>query len=442
MTTTKDNNNNMSDTAAATVVTDGTTSIDNDNTDTAAPPLFVTSKHVDYVSNLAQQLEGTFEGALTNHLRMSGVYWSVACMFVLVSQCDIDTDADAATIAKVDAKMGLLPSTNDDQSSNSSSIIDWIDTCFHETTGGYGGDTGQEAHILYTLSALQILAMADCMDVVSKKRTDQLVTFIASLQQLDGSFVGDAAGGGEVDTRFSYCALSALSLLGRLNYTDSHSPCPSIDLEKAVSYIQACANPLDGGYGSCIGAESHAGQVFCCIGALSIAHALPSTPNKLQWWLSERQCDAGGLNGRSEKQADVCYSWWLLSVMSILGMVHFIDTTKLKNFILKAQDLEDGGIADRPDDMADVFHTFFGVAGLSLLNSSTAGGDADEKTTTRATTMMIDPVYALPVSTVRRMGLTAQVVSVQGRAVDPRLEDLYTTNNMTIVEQEQPAQEE
>lgn len=28
------------------------------------------------------------------------------------------------------------------------------------------------------------------------------------------------------------------------------------------------------------------------------------------------------------------------------------------------QDDENGGIADRPGDMADVFHTFFGVAGI------------------------------------------------------------------------------
>jgi geranylgeranyl transferase type-2 subunit beta len=27
-----------------------------------------------------------------------------------------------------------------------------------------------------------------------------------------------------------------------------------------------------------------------------------------------------------------------------------------------------GGIADRPGDMVDVFHTVFGIAGLSLLN--------------------------------------------------------------------------
>jgi geranylgeranyl transferase type-2 subunit beta len=31
------------------------------------------------------------------------------------------------------------------------------------------------------------------------------------------------------------------------------------------------------------------------------------------------------------------------------------------------QDPENGGIADRPGDMVDVFHTVFGLAGLSLL---------------------------------------------------------------------------
>jgi geranylgeranyl transferase type-2 subunit beta len=45
----------------------------------------------------------------------------------------------------------------------------------------------------------------------------------------------------------------------------------------------------------------------------------------LAWWLCERQCDSGGLNGRPEKQADVCYSWWILSVLAILGRVNWID---------------------------------------------------------------------------------------------------------------------
>jgi len=46
------------------------------------------------------------------------------------------------------------------------------------------------------------------------------------------------------------------------------------------------------------------------------------------------------------------------------------------------QDDETGGIADRPGDIVDVFHTYFGIAGLSFLKYE---GLAE-----------IDPAYALP----------------------------------------------
>ena len=59
----------------------------------------------------------------------------------------------------------------------------------------------------------------------------------------------------------------------------------------------------------------------------------------------------------------VCYSFWVLSALSILNKMTWIDADKLIAFILSAQDPKLGGIADRPGDMADVFHTQFGVAG-------------------------------------------------------------------------------
>lgn len=61
----------------------------------------------------------------------------------------------------------------------------------------------------------------------------------------------------------------------------------------------------------------------------------------------------------------VCYSFWVLSALSILNKISWIDSEKLVEFILSAQDPETGGIADRPGDMVDVFHTHFGVAGTS-----------------------------------------------------------------------------
>lgn len=55
---------------------------------------------------------------------------------------------------------------------------------------------------------------------------------------------------------------------------------------------------------------------------------------------------------------------WVLASLSMLDRVHWIDKGALQNFILEAQDERRGGISDRPDDETDVFHTFFGIAGL------------------------------------------------------------------------------
>jgi geranylgeranyl transferase type-2 subunit beta len=56
-------------------------------------------------------------------------------------------------------------------------------------------------------------------------------------------------------------------------------------------------------------------------------------------------------------------------------------------------------LTHRPGDVADVFHTFFGICGLSLLGytEDSKGGYAALK--------RVDPVYALPVHTLERMGL-------------------------------------
>jgi len=98
-------------------------------------------------------------------------------------------------------------------------------------------------------------------------------------------------------------ALNALSLMYLLHL---------VDVEKAVQHVHSCAN-FDGGYryGTSPGAESHFGQVFTCVSALTIAWRLdlPKLVNseKLGAWLSERQLKNGGLNGKPEKKEDVCY---------------------------------------------------------------------------------------------------------------------------------------
>jgi geranylgeranyl transferase type-2 subunit beta len=342
-------------------------------------PPFYEDLHASYIAHLAEKLDKptSFEGAITEHLKMSGVYWTLTGLSLLRSQDEVD---DIMGVTKPLSREG----------SPSSSIVDWLFQCYDAKSGGFGGNIGQDGHLLYTLSALQILALADRLDDERLQR-DNLIQLIVQLQQPNGSFAGDLWG--EIDTRFTYCALSCLALLKALD--DDR-----VQVRKAATYIIRCQN-LDGGFGAVVGAESHAGQVFCCVAALAIAESLDLLVDDklLGWWLAERQCDSGGLNGRPEKQADVCYSWWIVSALSILGKLSWIHRDRLATYILKCQDGDDGGIADRPDDMPDVFHTFFGVAGLSLLGHLHRIGDFRQ----------IDPIYALPTDVVQRQALPGQV---------------------------------
>lgn len=139
--------------------------------------------------------------------------------------------------------------------------------------------------------------------------------------------------------------------------------------------------------------------MWVCVAALAILGELDRVDfDLLGWWLSERQLPNGGLNGRPEKLEDVCYSWWNLAALSIIGKLHWINRDKLFEFILAAQDFDlgedgrpHGGIADRPGDWVDVFHTVFGLAGLSLLGYP----GLDD----------IDPLYCMPAAVTEKCGL-------------------------------------
>ena len=54
----------------------------------------------------------------------------------------------------------------------------------------------------------QILVLYDALDAID---ADGIVKYVSGLQQEDGSFFGDKWG--EVDSRFSFCAVACLALM-------------------------------------------------------------------------------------------------------------------------------------------------------------------------------------------------------------------------------------
>jgi geranylgeranyl transferase type-2 subunit beta len=201
--------------------------------------------------------------------------------------------------------------------------IEYVMSCWDDEAGAFGAHPGHDAHILSTLSAIQVLVTHDALGRIDAPR---VIDFILGLQQPSGIFAGDAFG--ETDTRFLYCAVSALSLLGALD---------RLDRARTVAYLAECRN-FDGGFGRIAGAESHAAQVWVCTAALAILDRLDVIDvSTLGWWLAERQLPNGGLNGRPEKLEDVCYSQWVLSSLAILNKLTWIDAPALTRFILSAQ---------------------------------------------------------------------------------------------------------
>lgn len=322
--------------------------------------------HTKFVHKLEEQKE-SFRYWTALHLRVSGIYWAMGALHCLDRLDELDKEG----------------------------VVEFALSCFNKCDGGFGGNKGQDSHLLYTLSAVQVLCMYGAESRIDK---DAVCKYVASRQLPDGSFTGDEWG--EIDTRFTYISLNCLSLLGGLDF---------INIHMAVEYIIKCQN-WDGGFGVTPGTESHAGQIFCCVGALSIAGALGRIDgDKLGFWLASRQLPSGGLNGRPEKKGDVCYSWWVISSLSMLGRLHWISRASLFDYILLCQDAEDGGIADKPGNQPDVYHTFFGLCGLSLLGYN------------KAHLNLINPVYAMPYETLERLEVTVERGRDVGRVIPEKV---------------------
>ena len=94
-------------------------------------------------------------------------------------------------------------------------MIEFLKECFHSDSGGYGPFPEHDPQLLFTLSAVQIATMYDVVDDADILDIPSIVNYVKNLQQGDGSFAGDKWG--EIDTRFSFCAVAILSLLGQLD---------------------------------------------------------------------------------------------------------------------------------------------------------------------------------------------------------------------------------
>ena len=86
------------------------------------------------------QRKDEYEYWLTEHLRLNGLYWGLTALHLL-------------------GHPEALPRNE---------VIDFVISCMRDN-GGFGAAPGHDAHMLYTVSAVQILAMLNAFDELDQR---------------------------------------------------------------------------------------------------------------------------------------------------------------------------------------------------------------------------------------------------------------------------------
>ena len=173
---------------------------------------------------------------------------------------------------------------------------------------------------------------------------------------------------------------------------------------QATSYIVR-SQAYDGGIGLGPGLESHGGSTYCAVAALRLlcprAGALVGggdeqlSPRLLEWcmarlggWTVGGEPE-GGIQGRTNKPSDSCYTFWVGAVLRMLredaiqlapapaaAAAADIAAAALADALACASSFalrcarRRGGFSkfcDDPDDPPDPLHSYFALAGLAVL---------------------------------------------------------------------------
>lgn len=252
-----------------------------------------------------------------------------------------------------------------DKVKNKNDIINWIYSLQIEDSddvgnSGFVGGTFlgskvskfHKSHITMTYTALATLKiLGDDYSRVNRK----LILAGMRVLQKDGCFEA-TNGGGDTDMRFTYCACSVAYLLNDWS---------GMDVDKTFNYIMGSIR-YDSSFPHEIGLEGHGGYTYCALSSLRLMGRLDVKKfDSLREWLLFRQ-EVGGMNGRPHKDADTCYSFWCGASLVMLDAIDFLAKDKSIEFTLGCQ-FKYGGVCKCKGVHADPLHSFLSISGLSLM---------------------------------------------------------------------------
>jgi len=267
---------------------------------------------------------------------------------------------------------------------------EWIWTQYTQGEWGAGfrdsSSMSELPNLIITYTAL--LSLAILRDDFQNLDREGLKKFLKSVQCESGAFATspvDAIASSEeeinADVRMTYCAFVICSLLD--DFT-------CIDLEKALEFVRQCRT-YEGAYGQVPGLEGHGGPTYCSLAALYLAPASktsqPLSKSQVEQtlrWLSHNQVfledenagtGIGGFRGRTEKEADACYSFWCCASVEILRShvnaettdsdLTFIDKSANARWVERCM-FKWGGVAKTPGEMPDPYHTYLALASVAV----------------------------------------------------------------------------
>ncbi|XP_058805453.1 protein farnesyltransferase subunit beta [Phymastichus coffea] len=278
-----------------------------------------------------------------------------------------------------------------------SQIVDFLARC-QTSEGGFGGGPGQYPHLAATyaaVNALCIIGTKEAYDVINR---NGLYEFLKSVRNPNGSFCLHVDG--EVDIRGGYCALIVAKLTNI--YTDEL-------FKDTAQYIAKCQT-YEGGFSGCPGIEAHGGYAYCALAALTLLGKTDfiNVSAFLRWVVNKQMRLEGGFEGRTNKLVDGCYSFWQGGVFPLINVIiaketnvmmnHWLfDQAALQEYLLICCQHPYGGFLDKPDTKCDLYHTCYGLSGLSIAQNSPESVIIGPKQ--KNAVHMINPVYNLVFST-------------------------------------------
>ena len=223
---------------------------------------------------------------------------------------------------------------------------------------GYASAPQHKGHVILAYTAINTIALSQDEKAYQTIDRRALYEWMMSLKQPNGSFQAEA--GNEADSRSTYCAVSVASLLNMLT--------PEF-VENVDVFLKSCQG-YDGGFAPVPGTETHGGYGFTSVAALDLLGKLDTIDldAAIAWCAMRQMPFEGGFNGRSQKLVDTCYTWWVGAMCRILAdhkrIPPFWNEEALATYVLGVCQSA-GGLCDKPGVMPDMFHTMYGLAGLS-----------------------------------------------------------------------------